>query len=124
MCRIVQDVGILKFYLCLQNYFGTINCGRMSQDVGKLRCLIAQVPLYIEINSIIFFGPINSNFHLEDCYHINKFITVICEFTVYNINSCPSEIDTQITEIWSLYDSKMFTVVVCYRSVIVVVVCL
>ena len=47
MCRIVQDVGILKFDLCLQNYFGTINFCRMSQDVGKLRCRIAQVPVYI-----------------------------------------------------------------------------
>ena len=46
MCRIEQDVGILRFYFNLQKYFGTINFRRMSQDVGKLRGRIAQVPLY------------------------------------------------------------------------------
>ena len=39
MCRIVQDVGILRFYFSKQKYFGTINFCQMSQDVGKLRCL-------------------------------------------------------------------------------------
>jgi hypothetical protein len=47
MCWIVQDVTILRFYSSSQKYFGTINFCRMSQDVGKLRCRIAQVPLYI-----------------------------------------------------------------------------
>ena len=28
-------------------YFGTINFCGMSQEVGKLRCQIAQVPLYM-----------------------------------------------------------------------------
>jgi hypothetical protein len=46
MCRIEQDVGILRFYFNLQKYFGTINFRRMSQIVGKLRGRIAQVPLY------------------------------------------------------------------------------
>ena len=47
MCRIIQDVRILMFY------FRTINFCQMSQDVGKLRCQIAQVALYIrEIISI------------------------------------------------------------------------
>ena len=46
MCRIEQDVRILRFYFNLQKYFGTINFRRMSQDVGKLRGRIAQVPLY------------------------------------------------------------------------------
>ena len=45
--RLVQDVGILRFYYSLQKYFGTVNFCRMSQDVGKLRCQIAKVPLYI-----------------------------------------------------------------------------
>ena len=40
MCPIVQDVGILRFYFSDHNFL----C--MSQDVRKLRCLIAQVPLY------------------------------------------------------------------------------
>ena len=46
MCQIVQDVGIIRFYFCLQKYFGTINfcrCHRMSEnsDVGlhKLNCI-------------------------------------------------------------------------------------
>jgi hypothetical protein len=46
MCRIVQDVGILKIYFCKQKYFGTIDFCQMSQDVEKLRFRIAQVPLY------------------------------------------------------------------------------
>jgi len=49
MCRIVQDVGIHRFYFREPKYFGTINFCQMSQDVGKLRCQIAQVPLYIWI---------------------------------------------------------------------------
>jgi hypothetical protein len=32
----------------LTKYFGTINFCQMSQDVGKLRCRIAQVPLYFK----------------------------------------------------------------------------
>ena len=47
MCRIVQDVGILGFYFSKHKYFENINFCRMSQYVGKLRCRIAQVPLYI-----------------------------------------------------------------------------
>jgi hypothetical protein len=47
MCRVVQDIRILKFYLSWQKYFGTIIFCRMSQDVGKFRCRIAQVPLYM-----------------------------------------------------------------------------
>ena len=46
MCQVVQDIGILGFYFSQQKYFGTINFCRMSQDVRKLRCRIAQVPLY------------------------------------------------------------------------------
>ena len=46
ICRIVQDVGLLRFLFSKQKYFGTINFCWMSQDVGKLRCRIAQVPLY------------------------------------------------------------------------------
>ena len=46
MCWIEQDVRILRFYFNLQKYFGTINFRRMSQDIGKLRGRIAQVPLY------------------------------------------------------------------------------
>jgi len=45
MCRDVQVDGILRFYLSEQKYFGTIIFCRMTQDVGKLRCRIAQVPL-------------------------------------------------------------------------------
>jgi hypothetical protein len=26
MCRVVQDVGILRFYFSKQKWFGTINC--------------------------------------------------------------------------------------------------
>jgi hypothetical protein len=37
-----------------QKCFGTINFCRMSQDVGKLRCRIAQVPLYMF--NIVFFS--------------------------------------------------------------------
>jgi hypothetical protein len=48
MYRNVQDIGILRFYFSEQKYFGTINFGQMSQDVGTLRCQIAQVLLYIE----------------------------------------------------------------------------
>jgi hypothetical protein len=33
MCRIVQDVGILRFYFSEQKYFGTLNFCRMTQDV-------------------------------------------------------------------------------------------
>jgi hypothetical protein len=48
ICQNVQDVGILRFYFSWQKYFGTINFCRMSQDVGKLSCRIAQVPLYVK----------------------------------------------------------------------------
>jgi len=48
MCRIVQDVRILKIVFNLQKYFGTTHFCRMSQDVGKLECRIAQVPLYYQ----------------------------------------------------------------------------
>ena len=54
MCRIVQDVGILRFYFSKQKYFGNINFCRMSQDVGKLKCRIAQVPLYIVFKIVCF----------------------------------------------------------------------
>ena len=54
MCRIVQDVGILRFYFSKQKYFGNINFCRMSQDVGKLKCR-AQVPLYIIVFKIVCF---------------------------------------------------------------------
>jgi hypothetical protein len=37
------DLDIYKIEL----YFGTIIFFRMSQDVGKLRCQIAQIPLYV-----------------------------------------------------------------------------
>ena len=46
MCRIVEDVGILRFHFRQRKYFGTINVCRMSQDVWNLRCWIAHVPLY------------------------------------------------------------------------------
>jgi hypothetical protein len=46
MCQIGQDVGILRFYFSQQKYFGTVNFCCMSQVVEKLRCRIAQVPLY------------------------------------------------------------------------------
>ena len=39
MCRIIQDVGILRFYFSYQKYFGIINFYRMSQDVEKLHLL-------------------------------------------------------------------------------------
>ena len=56
MCRIVHDVDILRFYFSKQKYFGTINFCRMSQDIGKLRCRSAQVPLYIYKDcSVIYF---------------------------------------------------------------------
>ena len=32
-----------------QKYFGTINFCRMSQDVGKLSCQIAQAPLFLAL---------------------------------------------------------------------------
>jgi len=35
------------FNRMLRKYFGTIHFCQMSQDVGKLGCWIAQVPLYI-----------------------------------------------------------------------------
>jgi hypothetical protein len=35
------------FYFSYQKYCGTINCSRMSQDVGKLGCRNAQIPLYM-----------------------------------------------------------------------------
>ena len=41
MCQIVQDVGKLRFY-CLK-----------SQDVGKLKCQIVQVTLYIDASKIL-----------------------------------------------------------------------
>ena len=45
MCRIVQDVGILRFCFSHQKYFVTkIFC---RNSVGKFRCRIAQVPLYM-----------------------------------------------------------------------------
>jgi hypothetical protein len=47
LCWIVQDVRILRFYSSSHKYFRTINFCRMTQDVGKLRCRIAQVALYI-----------------------------------------------------------------------------
>jgi hypothetical protein len=47
---IVQDFEILRVFL--ERYFGTIIFCQMSQDVGKLRCLIAEVPLYLEIEKI------------------------------------------------------------------------
>jgi hypothetical protein len=37
MWRILQDVGILRFYFSQQKYFGTIDFCRMSEDVGLLR---------------------------------------------------------------------------------------
>jgi hypothetical protein len=46
MCRIVQDVRILRFHYSYQIYFGTITFRRMSQDVGKLKCRITQFSLY------------------------------------------------------------------------------
>jgi hypothetical protein len=59
MCRIVQDVGILNF-IYVNRTTETINCCQMSQDVGKLRCWIAQVPLYNQhifccVFALIFF---------------------------------------------------------------------
>jgi hypothetical protein len=46
-------VRLYKFYFSYQKYFGTIKFCRMSQDVGKLRCQIAQVPLYIYLHVLI-----------------------------------------------------------------------
>ena len=75
MCRIVQDVGILRFYLSQQKCFRTINFCRMSKDVGRLMCPI--VPLYykplwkywfIERKKIVIYCTIN--FH--------KYIDVVC----------------------------------------------
>ena len=54
MCWIIQGVVILSFYFSKQKCFGTINFCWMSQDVGKLRCRIAQVPLYMF--NIVFFS--------------------------------------------------------------------
>ena len=39
--------GNSGFILVDRNTLGTIDLCRLSQDVGKLRCRIAQVPLYI-----------------------------------------------------------------------------
>jgi hypothetical protein len=50
MCRVV---GILRFYFSKQKYFVTIKFSRLSQFVGKFRCRIAQVPLYIELQLLI-----------------------------------------------------------------------
>ena len=38
----------------LKKYFGTWNSYRKSQDVGKLRCQIAQIPLYMYIQNISY----------------------------------------------------------------------
>ena len=60
MCLIVQDVGIFRFYFSEQKYFEAIHFCRMPpQDVRKLRCQIAQVPLYLQhhqndIGGVIF----------------------------------------------------------------------
>ena len=39
---------------CYKKYFGTWNSYRKSQDVGKLRCQIAQIPLYMYIQNISY----------------------------------------------------------------------
>jgi hypothetical protein len=39
---------------CKKKYFGTWNSYRKSQDVGKLRCQIAQIPLYMYIQNISY----------------------------------------------------------------------
>ena len=42
---------------------------------------------HIKINSRIWFGPVNSNFQFEDCYHKNDFYS--CQFIQnYNYFSC------------------------------------
>ena len=38
-----------RFVLVNRNTLGPDNFCRMSQDVGKLGCRIAQVPLYLDI---------------------------------------------------------------------------
>ena len=62
MCQIMQDVGQLRFYFSQQKYFGTIHFCRMSQDVGKLRCRNAQVPLYNHCNLEIIIIEVRPEF--------------------------------------------------------------
>ena len=113
MCRILQDVGILRFYFIYQKYFGTIYFCRMSQDVGKLRCRIPQIPLYIILSKtyrcifiLLHMSPqlnfsLCSFFSLWSCfslwyfdivYFLTKFLTQGAGKTYICVNTC-----------WSLY---------------------
>ena len=77
MCRIVQDVVILRFYFCYQKYYGTINFCRMSQDVGKLRCRIAQVPLYLHKNQLQYTLTLYSSTNVYNYSHVLSLLKYI-----------------------------------------------
>ena len=114
MCRIVQDVGILRFYFNKQKYFGTINFCQMSQDVGNFRCRIAQVPLYI------CYSMLTSVYLSSHRYYI-----YICVIACLLLSTCP------VTDIIYIYIyiyicHSMFTSVYLssHRYYICVIACL
>ena len=84
MYRNVQDIGILRFYFSEQKYFGTINFGQMSQDVGTLRCQIAQVLLYIEyftnmcLTCVCALSECITSTFIPSCIYTNMYLTCVC----------------------------------------------
>ena len=76
--ELLRNFGILGFYFSKWKYLGTINVCLMSEEVRKVRCRIAHVPLYM-------FAHRNHTLLIMDCTVFRGFF-MIQHFVLQNSN--------------------------------------